>query len=54
MITITKADLLWIIKLLEIIEYFRDEFPEEFTNDEDEAIKVVAQLLRSKYEDSNI
>lgn len=47
MTRISRADVEWLMKLLVIIEYFRDEFPEEFNNDDDETIKIAGQLIRS-------
>jgi len=46
-IHITRPDVLWLEKLLDMVQYIHKEYPELFSEEEEETIKIVAQLIRS-------
>jgi len=47
MIHVTKPDVEWLLKLLDSVEYIYQEYPELFTEEEEEILKVTGQLIRS-------
>lgn len=47
MIHLTKADAQWLAKLLDIVEYIYQEYPELFTKEEEETLAIARQLIRS-------
>ena len=46
MINITRSDVAWLLKLLLIIEANHTAYPELFTLEEEETIKIAGQLIR--------
>ena len=46
MIHVTRPDVVWLSKLLGILEYFYREFPEEFNEEDEEVIKVAGELIK--------
>lgn len=46
--SITKADLRHFEKLIEAIRYYMDEYPELFTEEEEEEWQVANQILQEK------
>ena len=47
MIHVTRPDVEWLVKLLDIIEYIYQEYPELFTEEDEETLKVAGELIRS-------
>ena len=47
MINITRPDAQWLLRLLEMTEWIHSEYPELFTEEEEEALKVSGELIRS-------
>ena len=47
MINITKADSGWLLRLLIITENIFEDYPELFTDEEEETLRIAAQLIRS-------
>ena len=46
-IAIGPPDVAWLAKLLVIAEYIHKEYPELFTKEEEETLKVAGELIRS-------
>lgn len=46
MIHLTKADAQWLKKLLDTTEWIQKEYPELFSLEEDEMLKIVGELIR--------
>ena len=49
--TVTKADLIWLLKFVDNYEYVLDAYPEMFDEEDIDDIKVVKQLLREKLDE---
>ena len=47
MINITRGDAAWLLKLLLIIESNHEAYPELFTSEEEETLKITAEIIRS-------
>ena len=47
MIHVTRPDVVWLLKLLDIIEYTYQAYPELLTEEEEETLKVAGELIRS-------
>jgi len=47
MIHVTRPDVEWLLKLLDIVEYIYQEYPELFTEEEEDTLKVAGELIRS-------
>ena len=46
-IHLTRPDAAWLAKLLVICLYIHKEYPELFTKDDEEALKIAQELIRS-------
>jgi hypothetical protein len=46
MIHITKPDVQWLLKLLDIIEYIHSEYPELFSAEDEETLAIAGELIR--------
>jgi len=42
---LSKADVLWLAKLLDITQYIQGEYPELFSAEDEEAMLIVSQLI---------
>lgn len=42
-----KPDALWLLKLLEIVEYIYGEYPELFSEEDEETLKITGEIIRS-------
>jgi hypothetical protein len=47
MIHLTKADAQWLAKLLDIVEYIYQEYPELFNKEDEETLAIARELIRS-------
>ena len=47
MINITRGDAAWLLKLLLTIEGIHESCPELFTSEEEETLKITAEIIRS-------
>ena len=47
MIHVTRPDVVWLTRLLDIVEYIYQEYPELFTEEEEDTLKVAGELIRS-------
>ena len=47
MIHVTRPDVEWLLRLLDIVEYIFQEYPELFTEEEEDTLKVAGELIRS-------
>ena len=47
MINITKADVVWLGRLYIIAKYIHEQYPELFTEEDEETLKVAGELIRS-------
>lgn len=47
MIHITRADAQWLKALLNIVEYIYQEYPELFSKEDEEALAIAGELIRS-------
>ena len=47
MINITRADAQWLKALLDMVEYLYQEYPELFSKEDEEALAIAGQLIRS-------
>jgi hypothetical protein len=45
---LTKADLQWVLRFVENYEYLIEEYPELFTVEDIDDVKVVKQILEEK------
>jgi hypothetical protein len=48
MATLTRADLLWIMRFVDNYQYLVREYPELFSKDDIDDVKVVKQLIKEK------
>jgi hypothetical protein len=48
---VSKVDLLWLKKFVDNYEYVLDAYPELFTEEDIDDIKVVGQLLQEKIDE---
>ncbi|MCH7779653.1 MAG: hypothetical protein IH848_02300 [Acidobacteria bacterium] len=44
---LTQPDVEWLAKLLEIINYIYADYPEMFSEEEEETLAIARQLIRS-------
>ena len=44
---VTKADALWLLKLLTIILEVYDDYPELFNKEDEETLAIAGELIRS-------
>lgn len=42
-----KADAQWLLKLLDIVEYIYQEYPELFTKEDEETLAITGEYIRS-------
>lgn len=55
MIHLTKPDVTWLVKLLQMTIYIQKEYPELFSDEDEEVLLIVTQLIKElTYEDINI
>lgn len=47
MIHLTKPDVNWLTKLLDVVEGIHDDYPELFSKEDRETLKITRQLIRS-------
>ena len=47
MIHVTRPDVEWLLRLLDIVEYIYQEYPELFTKEDEDTLKVAGELIRS-------
>lgn len=47
---VTKADLLHVKTVLENYKFFVEEYPEYFSDEEEDELKIVLQLIKEKLE----
>ena len=45
MTTLTQADVMWLGRLLVVIEYIYEHYPELFTKEDEETLKIARQLI---------
>lgn len=43
---VTKPDVIWLLKLLDVIEYILQEYPELFSEEDEETLKITGELIR--------
>lgn len=46
MINITRPDVQWLAKLLDIIVYIHGEYPELFSAEDEETLAIAGELIR--------
>lgn len=46
MIHLTKPDVAWLERLLEVVEFIHEEYPELFSDEDEETLRIVAQLIK--------
>ena len=46
-IHITRPDVEWLIKLYKIVSYVYEDYPELFSKEDEETMKVAGELIRS-------
>lgn len=44
---VTNADVDWLIKLVDIVEWVYAEYPELFSKEDEETLAIAGQLIRS-------
>lgn len=42
-----KANALWLLKLLDIVEYIYKEYPELFSKEDEETLAIAGEYIRS-------
>lgn len=43
--TLTRPDVQWLVKLLVVITYIHREYPELFSEEDEETLKIARQLI---------
>lgn len=47
MIHLTKPDAVWLSRLLDLVEEVYEDYPELFSNEDEEVLAVTGELIRS-------
>lgn len=45
MITLTNSDVMWLGRLLIVVEYIHTQYPELFNDEDEETLKIARQLI---------